>query len=44
MPLELNRNDDIFSDFFALYININTGRKAYLPALLLRMIFYVYYR
>jgi transposase len=33
-----------FSSFFARYINKHVGRKAYHPALLLRVIFYVHYR
>ncbi|MBQ0729426.1 MAG: IS1182 family transposase [Oleispira antarctica] len=32
------------SDFYARYKNKNVGRKAYPPALLLRVIFYAYYR
>ncbi|MFT6907164.1 MAG: hypothetical protein ACJAS1_003841 [Oleiphilaceae bacterium] len=41
---QLLENDKLLSDFYAKYINKNAGRKAYLPALLLRIIFYAYYR
>mgnify|MGYP000159163732 CR=1 FL=1 len=40
----LLENDEIVSDFYARYKNKNVGRKAYPPALLLRVIFYAYYR
>ena len=40
----LLENDEIASDFYARYKNKNVGRKAYPPALLLRVIFYAYYR
>jgi len=40
----LLENDDIVSDFYSRYKNKNVGRKAYPPALLLRVIFYAYYR
>ena len=40
----LLENDEIISDFYARYKNKNVGRKAYPPALLLRVIFYAYYR
>jgi hypothetical protein len=38
----LLESDEIVSDFFVHYKNL--GRKAYPPALLLRVIFYAYYR
>ena len=41
---QLLENDDIVSDFYARYKNKSVGRKAYPPALLLRVIFYAYYR
>ena len=40
----LLENDEIVSDFYTRYKNKNVGRKAYPPALLLRVIFYAYYR
>lgn len=40
----LLEKDEIVSDFYTRYKNINVGRKAYPPALLLRVIFYAYYR
>jgi transposase len=40
----LLENDEIISDFYARYKNKIVGRKAYSPALLLRVIFYAYYR
>lgn len=40
----LLENDDILIDFYARYKNKHAGRKAYPPALLLRVIFYAYYR
>jgi len=40
----LLENDEILSDFYARYKNKSVGRKAYPPALLLRVIFYAYYR
>ena len=40
----LLENDDLLSDFYLRYKNKHVGRKAYPPALLLRIIFYAYYR
>lgn len=40
----LLENDDLLSDFYTRYKNKHVGRKAYPPALLLRVIFYAYYR
>ena len=40
----LLENDDIVADFYSRYKNKNVGRKAYPPALLLRVVFYAYYR
>jgi len=40
----LLENDEIVSEFYSRYKNKNVGRKAYPPALLLRVIFYAYYR
>jgi len=40
----LLENDKIVSDFYSRYKNKKVGRKAYPPALLLRIIFYAYYR
>ncbi|MFT6910205.1 MAG: transposase, partial [Oleiphilaceae bacterium] len=40
----LLENDELLSDFYARYKNKHVGRKAYPPALLLRIIFYAYYR
>jgi transposase len=40
----LLENDDLLSDFYLRYKNKHVGRKAYPPALLLRVIFYAYYR
>lgn len=40
----LLENDDLLSDFYSRYKNKHVGRKAYPPALLLRVIFYAYYR
>jgi transposase len=40
----LLENDEVVSDFYARYKNKNVGRKAYPLALLLRVIFYAYYR
>ena len=40
----LLENDDLLSDFYLRYKNRHVGRKAYPPALLLRIIFYAYYR
>ena len=36
--------DDLLSDFIAQYRNSHSGRKAYPPAMLLRIIFFAYYR
>ncbi len=36
--------DDLLADFYLRYKNKHVGRKAYPPALLLRIIFYAYYR
>jgi len=41
---QLLENDELLSDFYARYKNKHVGRKAYPPALLLRIIFYAYYR
>jgi len=41
---QLLENDDLLSDFYVRYKNKHVGRKAYSPALLLRIIFYAYYR
>ena len=40
----LLENDEIVSGYFTRYKNKNVGRKVYSLALLLRVIFYVYYR
>jgi transposase len=40
----LLEKDEILSDFLVRYKNRSVGRKAYPPALLLRVIFYAYYR
>lgn len=40
----LLENDELLSDFYTRYKNKHVGRKAYPPALLLRIIFYAYYR
>lgn len=40
----LLENDDLLADFYLRYKNKHVGRKAYSPALLLRIIFYAYYR
>ena len=40
----LLENDDLLSEFYKRYKNKHVGRKAYPPALLLRVIFYAYYR
>ena len=40
----LLENDELLSEFYARYKNKHVGRKAYPPALLLRVIFYAYYR
>jgi len=40
----LLENDELLSDFYLRYKNRHVGRKAYPPALLLRVIFYAYYR
>jgi hypothetical protein len=40
----LLKSDEIISDVYVRYKNKNLGRKAYPPALLLRVIFYAYYR
>ena len=40
----LLENDELLSDFYLRYKNKHVGRKAYPPALLLRIIFYAYYR
>jgi transposase len=40
----LLENDDLLADFYLRYKNKHVGRKAYPPALLLRIIFYAYYR
>jgi transposase len=40
----LLENDELLSDFYTKYKNKHAGRKAYPPALLLRIIFYAYYR
>jgi len=40
----LLENEEIISDFYNSYKNATVGRKAYPPALLLRIIFYAYYR
>lgn len=37
-------NDEIVSGYFTRYKNKNVGHKAYPLSLLLRVIFYVYYR
>ena len=41
---QLLENDELLSDFYTRYKNKHVGRKAYPPALLLRIIFYAYYR
>jgi transposase len=41
---QLLENDELLSDFYARNKNKHVGRKAYPPALLLRIIFYTYYR
>ena len=41
---QLLENDELLSDFYVRYKNKHVGRKAYPPALLLRIIFYAYYR
>ena len=40
----LLERDEILIDFYQRYKNKHVGRKAYPPALLLRVIFYAYYR
>ena len=40
----LLESDDLLSEFYKRYKNKHVGRKAYPPALLLRVIFYAYYR
>ena len=40
----LLQREDLVSDFIAQYKNTHSGRKAYHPAMLLRVIFYAYYR
>lgn len=40
----LLEQDDLLVDFLSRYKNKHVGRKAYHPALLLRVIFYAYYR
>ena len=40
----LLERDDLLSDFIAQYKNSHSGRKAYPPAMLLRIIFFAYYR
>ena len=40
----LLEQDELLVDFLARYKNKHVGRKAYHPALLLRVIFYAYYR
>ena len=40
----LLEREGMLSDFIKLYNNTHSGRKAYPPALLLRVIFYAYYR
>jgi len=41
---QLLENDELLSDFYVRYKNKHVGRKAYPPALVLRIIFYAYYR
>ena len=41
---QLLENDELLSDFYARYKNKHVGRKTYPPTLLLRIIFYAYYR
>jgi len=41
---QLLENDELLTDFYLRYKNKHVGRKAYPPALLLRIIFYAYYR
>ncbi len=40
----LLQREELVSDFVAQYKNTHSGRKAYPPAMLLRLIFYAYYR
>ena len=40
----LLERDELLVEFLQRYKNKNAGRKAYPPALLLRVIFYAYYR
>jgi len=41
---KLLENDELLSDFYARYKHKHVGRKADPPALLMRIIFYAYYR
>lgn len=41
---QLLKKEELLTDFYKRYKNKTVGRKAYPPALLLRIIFYAYYR